>query len=406
MQVISKALLKQQVATNFSEGRKIVIPSKDIVQVMTPAIKGIYRTGDQGRMFSAIAASKPFGNQYTGLVMSGNFSSGFDIPINGRASINERIAKGQFSASTNTLSDNWLDIFDALKIDLSMKKETNPSIRQYLYNVIDTPNATQIMELTNLLPYAFQFKTNTGNGDPVPLGEIRGKIKDTVKFYIKATGFTYTLLSSLFDMALDMGRVNDGVNLSYNLQKDADAIDPILAYNYGAAGTAKHTAANNTGASPQEKWYLTFMKAIDDLGKRKESVFGNTVKANDLILLASSNNARHFKFIQGGFAISVDKKYPALDAISTVLEYDGDSIVFNDGKVLQFGGVGDTYAYLIKKNDLMNIYIKAGLRVEMDNTPDVLTLAQQEKAWYYVEAIYNEGIKDYIQKVTVPAWYA
>ena len=38
-------------------------------------------------------------------------------------------------------------------------------------------------------------------------------------------------------------------------------------------------------------------------------------------------------------------------------------------KVLSFGGVGDTYAYLIKRNELMNIYTKRGLTVEGDNTP-------------------------------------
>ena len=60
------------------------------------------------------------------------------------------------------------------------------------------------------------------------------RLRTSLSSYIKATGFTYTLLANLFDMALDMGRVNDGVSVSYNLQKDADAIDPILAYNYGA----------------------------------------------------------------------------------------------------------------------------------------------------------------------------
>ena len=406
MNTYSRALLKQQVETTFSEGRKIILPSRNIVQVTTPAIRGIYKTGDQDRMFQSMSGAKNIGSTPVGMAITGKYSSGFDIPLNGRASINERIIKGQFSASGHTLPENWQDLFDALKMDLTIKKETNPTIRQLIYNVVDTPNATRLMKLTALMPYAFQFKTNTGNGDPVPLGEVRGKIEDTVEFFIKATGFTYTLLANLFDMALDMGRVNDGVSVSYNLQRDADAIDPILAYNYGAAGTAKHTDANATGANPQEKWYLTFMKAVDDLGKRKESIFGNTVKANDLILLCSSNVARHFNFIQGGFAITVDKKYPALDSISSVIVYDGDSIIFNDGKVLSFGGVGDTYAYLIKKNELMNIYIKRGLTVEADDTPDVLTLAQQEKAWYYSEAIYNEGIKDYIQKITLPAWYA
>lgn len=404
MKTYSSALLQEQIETKFSEGRTHNVPSKDIVQVTTPAIRNIFRQGDQGRMFAALGASRPLGARPSSLILSGKYASGFDVPLNGRPSINERIAKGQFSASSHTLPDNWQDLFDALRLDLTMKKETRPTVRQAIYNMVDTPNATQLMKLSNLLPYAFEFKTNTGSGDPVPLGETRGKIEDTVEFFIKATGFTYTLLADMFDMALDMGRVNDGVSVSYNLQRDHDAINPILTYgSYGTGG--RSTAADTSGASPQEKWYITFMKAIDDMAKRKESVFGNKVQAKDLILLCSSNTARHFRHVARGFSISVDKNYPALTDISTIVEYDADSIIFNSGKVLEFGGVGDSYAYLIKRNPLMNIYTKRGLTVEVDNTPDVLTLAQQEKAWYYSEAIYNEGIKDYVHRVALPAWY-
>ena len=404
MKTYSRALLQEQIETKFSEGRTHNVPSKDIVQVTTPAIRNIFRQGDQGRMFAALGASRPLGARPSSLILSGKYASGFDVPLNGRPSINERIAKGQFSASAHTLPENWQDLFDALRLDLTMKKETRPTVRQFIYNMVDTPNATQLMKLSNLLPYAFEFKKNTGNGDAVPLGETRGRIEDTVEFFIKATGFTYTLLADMFDMALDMGRVNDGVSVSYNLQRDHDAINPILTYgSYGTGG--RSTAADTSGANPQEKWYLTFMKAIDDMAKRKESVFGNKVQAKDLILLCSSNTARHFRHVARGFAISVDKTYPALTDITTIVEYDDDQIVFNSGKVLKFEGVGDTYAYLIKRNPLMNIYTKRGLTVEVDNTPDVLTLAQQEKAWYYSEAIYNEGIKDYVHRVALPAWY-
>jgi len=407
MRDISRALLKHEIENKFSTGNKVVIPSREIVQVTTPALRGIYKSGDQNRMFNAMQAAQPLGKRSSGLIMTGKYSSGFDVPVNGRASINERIVKGEFSTSSHTLPANWEDFIDAIVIDLTMKKETQPSVRQFIYNMVDQPNATKIMRLQDMMPYAFQFKTNTGNGDPVPLGEIRGKVKDFVEFYIKATGFTYTLLASLFDMSLDMGRVNDGVNLSYNYQKDSDALLPIISYDYGVAGTAKHTAANaQADASSQLKTYLTYAQAIEDLSARKDSLFLNTIKANDLVLLCSSNDARHFRTIRGGFDSKgiADNKYPAIGEISTIVEYDGDFISFNDGKVLTFQGCTDRTAFLIKRNEFMNIYTKRGLTVEFDNNPSVLTLAQEEKAWYYSEAIYKEGINDYIQKISLPAW--
>ena len=43
--------------------------------------------------------------------------------------------------------------------------------------------------------------------------------------------------------------------------------------------------------------------------------------------------------------------------------------------------------------------------MEIDKTPDVRTLAREQRAWYFVEAIYNSvGIDSFVQKITLPTW--
>ena len=65
-----------------------------------------------------------------------------------------------------------------------------------------------------------------------------------MNFFIKATGFKYTLLADLFDLTLDMGRMNDGVAEAYALYRDNDAMAPILAYDYSldANGSSQSAA--------------------------------------------------------------------------------------------------------------------------------------------------------------------
>jgi len=53
----------------------------------------------------------------------------------------------------------------------------------------------------------------------------------------------------------------------------------------------------------------------------------------------------------------------------------------------------------------MKIAMKRELTMEVDEQPDVKTLTQSQKAWYYAESIYNAiGIANFIQEITLPDW--
>lgn len=340
-----------------------------------------------------------------GMSLSGKHYNGLEFAFKDRGSIIERIKKGNLSFSTgNTLNDNWSDLMDAVRLDLTIKKEARPTVRQFIYNVVNMPNASKDVRPTELFPYSVVFEPNRGEGEAVKQGANMFGQHDTVPMYIHAAGFQWTLLASLFDNTYDLSRLTEGVAVGYSAKQDDLAIKPILDENYGVAGTARHTAPSTIGTYRQEKLYNTIIDAIDDLGERKDPVTARKIVANNLIILASSQDARHIEHVLTGLGNSTPEKYSSISSIVKVVAYDGETIQMPNGTT-QYDGVNNGECYVIKRNRYLSIPVKRGLTAEIDQNPDVKTLTQEQRAWYFVEAIYNEiGIANFIQKVTLPAW--
>lgn len=356
------------------------------------------------------------------------YGSAFDVPVvchsitgaDGKPvimSVREMVRRGVFSpkASTNTLIPDWESLWDAVRIDLSIKKAVNPTIRENIYRVISMPDSDQLFRVDEFFPYAITFAEHNGSGQAVRQGETRGGSSDTVEHKIYAAGFTYDLLAALFDKSLDFDKVNDAVIEGYNSKRDDLAIAPIIAGSYaGAKTTAAATTSTFTGATREELLYYTLENAIDAFSKKTDPITGQKIGASNLVCLASEYNAGHIARVVNGMVkkggVNTDAGFPSLSAIKQVLGYDGNTIT---GRIesTTYNGVGDTYAYLIMpctgatKNRYANIGVKRNLTAEIDMKPDVKNLAQEERAWYFVEGImYADFINSFVQKITMPSW--
>jgi len=405
VQIITREGLEKDFYKRLESKDKIYVSPDQIVNVVDSQY-GI--SGYKNPTVSMLDQARALGNP-RGLMLTGNYRSGFDVPFGDRGSINDRAAAVRFgSASANTLDDSWSDLFDVQRIDLTMRKTAKPTIREFIYSEVPMPNAPPTIKPQEMFPWAFEFKEIDGQGQAVPQGVKMGGQYDSIDFTIYATGFSYTLLLSLFDRTFDIQRMNDGVAAAYAMKRDDLAISPILDYDYGVAGTAKHTDADATAdAERQELLYLTLTNAIDDLGKRKEASKGEVdeyIVADDLICLCSTYDANHIApLVSGGLPSVNERRYPSIRGISQIITYDTKTIAFPD-KTVTYTGVTSGTIYLIKKNNRMIIPVKRGLTMELDAQPNVKTLAKEERAWYFCESIFNAGIADYIQKVTLPSW--
>jgi hypothetical protein len=308
----------------------------------------------------------------------------------------------------NTLPTDWQTLWDALRIDISIRKAAQPTVRGNFYNVLNNPGASKIIDVTELYPYAFEFVLNNGEGQSVNQGETRGGQTETVEHFIYATGFTRTLLSELYDESYDPQKVIDGVMIAMNGKQDDLSISPILNFTYSGV-TGSQTPADTTGANRQEKLFNTLENAIDHLARRSDPITDRKINASDLAVLCEPEDARHIQRIVNGLTTpdiggqDEPKILPPISQISTIVAYDGE-VIRGRVKDITYTGVTRGKCYLVKKNRYMNISIKRGLQLEVDNQPDVTTLARQKRSWYFAEGQQTTGIQYFVQEVTLPAY--
>lgn len=408
-QLITKEILNAKFQEDMLNGKKVMV--KNPVSVMStqfgsniPKSGAMLDSGSLGLIDQAQGL-----NRMGGIVLSGKYESGFDYPFAKRGSINDRIRKGTFSldvmkaefASGNTLNDNWSDLIDAIRMDLTIRKEAQATVRQFIYSEIQMPNATKDVRPSELYPYGVVFEENNGEGESVKQGANLGGAVDTIPMKIYAAGFIWTLLAKLFDGTYDLSRLSDGVSLAYAAKKDDLAIAPILGGTYTGA---KATAASTVGTLRQELLMNTLMDGIDDISDRIDPITKRKIVGEGLVALGTSKDMRHIQHVMSGLGNSTPEKYSALSQITKLIGYEGE-VIDMPNETITYSGASAGIVLLIKPNRYFKIPIKRNLVMEIDAQPNVNTLAQEQKAWYFVEALYNEiGIANFVQKLTLPTW--
>lgn len=337
------------------------------------------------------------------------FANGLDVPLQalGGQTVNQRIQQiqeNQAVADGNSLIPDWKQLWDAWRIDLTIRKVARPTVRELIYNMSDTPNASRTMNITEMLPHAVIFEENNGTGQSVRQAELRGGLLDTATQKIYAAALTFDLLAALFGENYTDTSINDAVARGENGLKDDLALAPIFAHSYVLA--AQTPANTTTDATREELLYKTYQDAIKDLGERRDPVTQRLIDASGLILLTSPADARQAASVLGGGFPSSNNSgsYMSLEGqITRIIGYDPE-VITGTSEVVSYTAVPTGKAYLIKPNRRMIIAIKRRLQLNVNPNPNPSTLAQEERAWWFCEAIFNEGIDHFIQEVTLPAW--
>lgn len=341
---------------------------------------------------------------------TGKYGGGFHIPMKwsdgSTMSVYDRIAAGKITMSANTLPVDWTNLWDAIRIDVSIRKAGLPTIRQNIYNITRNPNFTRTINPTEITPFGVVFEENNGHGQAIPQGETTGGGFDSITMAIYAAGFTWDLIAELFDLTITPERIADAVSVGENALKDDLAISPILNFSY--AGVQQTAAATLSGANRQELLYLTLEDALDDLGDRDNPVTDRALNVMDVVVLAHPFDARHIARVAAGLPSTNERVYSAISEIRQVIAYDTE-VIKQRAKTTTYAGVTKGTAYMIIpasaiEQGYMEIAIKRDLVVEIDSQPDVKTLTREQRAWWFAEAIWTEGIQYFIQEITLPTW--
>lgn len=410
--LISRKDLEKEARMKIAKGE---MPAQMMTVFSNPVLSGKTKMSQEekfkmiDKIDDALMISSKFNNT---LVMSGKYASGFDVPMewsdNTTMSTREKLSMGAFSAkmSSNTLPTDWENLWDAMRIDVSVRKAALPTIRQFIYNITTDPNFTRDIKPTEINNFGVVFEENNGHGEAVPQGETRGGGYDVFSILIYAAGFTWDLIAGLFDRTTTPERVMDAVMIGYNSLRDDLAISPILNFSY--SGVQQTPAATLSGANRQELLYLTLEDAIDDLGDRNNPVTDRKLNVTDVLVLAHPFDARHIARVTSGLPSTNERVYPAISEIRNVISYDAETIRLRD-RIVTYAGVTKGKAYMLipasaVEQGYMEIAVKRDLVVEVDQTPDVKTLTQEQRAYWFAEGIWYEGIQYFVQEITLPTW--
>lgn len=410
IQIINKLSLDNQAEKRIKEG--VALDPATMCDIVTPVLLGKSGKIDDAALFNRMSNAKSVARNIRIESDISKYGSAFDLPRNcisldKKMSAREMINADVFrdaKMSSNSLIPDWQSLWDALRIDISIRKAARETIRENFYNMSDMFDSDRIFTSTEFFPYATSFELHNGEGEAVKQGETLAGQYEDITHYIYATGFTWTLLADLFDKSLDPQKISDAVMLAYNAKRDDLSMSPILNFSY--TGVQQTAADATSGAERQELLYNTIQDGVEDLSQRSDPITSRKIDATDLVLLCSPLVARHVKQVINGFdkqGQNHPKNLPAIEGISKIVVYDDEVTNFR-ASTLTYSGIGDSILLLCKKNRYMNIGIKRNLQVESDMQPDVKTLTQEERSWYFAEGQQITGIQYTIQEVTLPTW--
>jgi len=414
IQVIDKAFIRMQTEDKISKG--FLPKPHEMVSMIKPFIGA---QSDSEALFSMMNKAEKIGSDH--IKMSEKiitYGGAIYVPrVNHTASkasgkkvemsAYDMLQAGYFTEpkmSGNTLPVDWANLWDALRVDISIRVAAQPTVRENFYNMLNNPGATRTMNVTELYGPAFKFMRNNGEGQPVNQGEYLAGASETVTHYLYATGFTRTLIDELYNNSFDAQKVSEGVAIAYNAERDDLSISPILNFAYSGVAGSRTPADATSNASRQELLFNTLENAIDHLGRRYDPVSKKFVKANDLAILCASEDATHIQRVVSGLPSGDGSKVlPPISQISSIVAYD-DTTITGRVKDYTFTGVTRGKCYLVKKNRYMNVSIKRTLQMESDMRPDVATLAREQQSWYFAEGQQTTGLSYFVQEVTLPAY--
>jgi hypothetical protein len=318
------------------------------------------------------------------------------------------------------LPSDIMTYLEYLFIDVNRLADEKADYSGNICNVLFRPDATDPTKMRDLIPYVGKEKVITGENDSVPMIEETGANLATVDLSFKAFGHKSSIRNMVFNPFATTQRILEAAATINVDSRNNDVIGTIVGKTYPAL---QSQAADATGATFDQKMYLTIQKALKKLAVLKHPLTGQTLAtmgafAGGCKILAHPADAwdidrviRGQLMLAGGIAANMS----ALP-ISEIIPYGGG--IMNGltwGKeVLSLPGVTAGTAYLFLPNALGGFVVDKITQTLEVGSGSVLTLSTEERAWYRVNGVFLDwllgGAKDNtnsglgcIVKITLPA---
>lgn len=313
-------------------------------------------------------------------------------------------AKMQIDIQQNSapLPADLMTYLEYAYIDLQRLADMKADYSNLIYNVISKPDATDPCKIRSLLPYVGIEKVVSGENDTIPLIEEYNATGDTVDLDIKAFGHKTSLRNMIFNPNETLQRILEAASTILVDNRNNDIIGKFVAMTTATNFKSKlQQAADTTGATFDQKLYLTYKKALKTLAKAIHPLTGQVLGdmgalnggarliCNPVDAWDANRVINGELMLAGGVAanfsdLPIDRIIPYGGGIMNGMKY-GE-------KTLSLPGVTVGKAYLYLPNALSGFVVdKVGQTMQVSPGSALnLSVDAEERGWYRINGVHHK----------------
>lgn len=376
---------------------------KERVQNKTAIVSGLYpgKIGDDGGLNLINDKSGPIRTNKYELESAVVAKSGRWVNSAGYYDLWNKI-EAQFKKckklNISQFPDEYYTLIDMIRLDLTRRRLDSMDLTSRVSQEVVNNNFGRSVKIDEFIPFAGAFLRRSGRGEGVPMIEQKTGVTGHVDMYLYSIGHERSLEDELYNLDIfTLQKVMAAVNRAFVAGRNFLTIGQYVAYSVAGTWAANQMIAANTNANYEMALYLTLHAAyrrlvslidpqtLQEIGiPRTALIVRNNAIVWDLNrILSGQLNAAS----AGDGNIIVNRAPLPIDEI---WQYKGDTL-YAKGKKIDYPGVPENTAYLvvIGGDNAFYTLVKRGLTMEMGRG-DVLTLAREKRAWYFVQGGYSK----------------
>ena len=386
--------------------------TKERVENKTGILSGVYdgKAGKVNTIFDAlpVAVTKKDGTKLESMIVAAGEnwvnSKGY-VALWNRIEDKLKAIKNQIDRKVNIAQfpDDYYDLIDMIRIDITRRRIEEQDFTTRISTEIVNPAFSRSVRLDEFLPFVGAFLPNDGSGESVPLIQQKTGQTGTADMNIYAIGHERSLEDELYNLNIySLQKVLAAVVRAHTGARNALCMGPMIQYSIDGTWAAAQSVPASVNDSYELALYQTLHNALRHLydladpqtlleinAARIALVVGKNTILFDLNRIMNGNLALSRFGIGSNDSIHNVEPLP----IDEIWKYKGDTLYIGPEKIT-YPGVPDGKAYLLVVSDGNGgngnyTLTKRGLTQEVGRG-DVLTLAREKRAWYFVQGRYNK----------------
>jgi hypothetical protein len=305
--------------------------------------------------------------------------------------IERRVNISEFPADYYTL-------VDMIRMDITRRRLEALDFTGELTQEITNAAFSRSVRLDEFIPFAGAFAEMKATGDQVPMVQQKTGETGMVSMHIYGLGHERSLEDELYNTSIfSLEKVNAAVARAFTGLRNDLSLGQLVALTLaGGWAPSQQVAAQSGGANAtyDQNLYLTLKEALRVLYGLRDPQTGQEIVAPRVVLVVGGNVIEwDIQRIMRGQLNKPNSEISNLESlpIDQIWKYKGDTLYVGP-KTVSYPGVPANTAYLLVPGPAGSpafTLVKRGLTQEVGRG-DVLQLARDKRAWYFVQTSYGE----------------